>query len=1005
MSGACVLRVIEACGSAMCDTVKSASPPVAIGRNQTMIGQSISHYKILEKLGEGGMGIVYKAQDTELDRPVALKFLPRSLTSDSAEKERFYHEARAASALNHPNVSTIHEIREFDGQLFLAMELVEGQTLKKLVSTEPLPLKKVLDIAIQVCDGLASAHEKGIVHRDIKSDNIMMTSKGQVKIMDFGLAKVKGATKLTRAGSTIGTAAYMSPEQAQGLEVDHRSDIFSLGVVLYELLTTKLPFRGEHQAALMYSLINEEPQPVARFNEKASPEIERVVGKALAKNPEERYQHVDEMLADLRRERKQLEYARAGYASMPAMPPVPPTKNRRFLRYLVPIGAVVLLGILAVIFNPFNLQLTTQQSTAAEKNSIAVMYFENVSDPQDQDKTARMLTSLLVTGLSESKSLKVLSTQRLYDILKQLGKENLTVIDRGVATEVAKKAGVSLVLTGEVLQRTPSLVLTVEVSKADGGEILVAEKVTGASDEDIFAVVDRLSANIRKSLLPDQQNENEQRNAVASMMTHSEEAFRYYVQGLENLNKLYLADAAILFAKAVAIDSTFAMAHFGLSVAAMNTPAAKTHIADAVKYANRATTRDHDMIMAFAAYVSGNTLEAVRLFEEIVRAYPDDKDAHFRLGVICRSVRKYDDAIRYFNRAIELDPAFKMGYNLLAYTYDAKGDFDKSIQAINMYIALAPDEANPYDTRGDLYSYHGKYREAIDSYRRALSAKPDFFASRSKAGFMYAMCMDFASAESCFAEGMKSRLPATRIQAVADRAFLLIHLGKYREAFANTTGLLREDRSVMLSNPDVFYARTEALLGQENRDALFSEIESYLASFPSDTVEEQWYVRAFYVNMLSEFGAIAKAEEVLAGIRVGESSGNVERRNTYLIALAHVALAKKEFSSAVEILRKVEYSRSIAKAYTLARAQLGSNEVADAVSTIENALTSGSVENIGVGGGKLHYLLGIAYERSGLKEKAIGQYETYVAILGNADSTPSTVTDAKTRIAKLKKQS
>jgi tetratricopeptide (TPR) repeat protein/predicted Ser/Thr protein kinase len=970
-----------------------------------MIGQTVSHYKILEKLGEGGMGIVYKAQDTELDRPVALKFLPRSLTSDSAEKERFYHEARAASALNHPNVSTIHEIRDFDGQLFLAMELVEGQTLKKLVSTEPLPIKKVLDIAIQVCDGLASAHEKGIVHRDIKSDNIMMTAKGQVKIMDFGLAKVKGATKLTRAGSTIGTAAYMSPEQAQGLDVDHRSDIFSLGVVLYELLTTKLPFRGEHQAALMYSLINEEPQPVARFNEKASSEIERVVGKALAKNPEERYQHVDEMLADLRRERKQLEYARAGYVSMPAMPVVPPLKKRRLLRYLVPAGVVVLLGILAVIFNPFNLQLTTQQSTAAEKNSIAVMYFENVSDPLDQDKTARMLSSLLVTGLSESKSLKVLSTQRLYDILKQLGKENLTVIDRGVATEVAKKAGVSLVLTGEVLQRTPSLVLTVEVSKADGGEILVAEKVTGASDEDIFAVVDRLSAKIRKSLLPDQQNEHERRNAVASMMTHSEEAFRYYIQGVEHLSKLYLDDAEVVFSKAIAIDSTFAMAHFGLSVARMNTPASRIHIADAVKYSDRATTRDRDMIKAFAAYIQGNSQDAIRRFEEIIGLYPDDKDAHFRLGIVFRNLRRYDEAIVQFNRAIELDPAFKMAYNLLAYTYDGQGDFDKSIRAINMYIALAPDEANPFDTRGDLYSFHGKYREAIESYAKALSVKPDFYASRSKSGYLHAMLMDFARAESCFNEGIEGSPPVARIQAVADRAFLFIHLGRYREAFAGTGQLLGEDRNVMLTHPDIFYARTEALLGQEKKEALFHEIEAYMASSPTDTAEEQWYVRAFYVSILAEFGEIVKAERVLARIQAAGSSGNSERRNSYLTALASVALAKKEYSSAAEILRKTEFGRSIAPVYLLARAEIGNNRFAEAASTIEKALNSGSAENIGVWGGKLHYLLGIAYERSGLREKAISQFETYIAILRNADSIPSTVLDARARIANLKKQS
>jgi len=279
-----------------------------------MIGKTISHYRILEKIGEGGMGIVYKAHDTSLDRDVALKFLPLYLTSDSNEKERFHHEARAASALSHPNITTIYEIGEHEGQLFIAMEYVEGRTLKQLVESEPPSVKKALEIAIQVGEGLAAAHEKGIVHRDIKGENVMLTPKGQAKIMDFGLAKVKGATKLTKAGSTLGTAAYMSPEQAEGEEVDHRSDIFSFGIVLYELLTGKLPFRGEHHAALLYSIVNEDPPPLARFNEKASDDLQRIVSKALAKDRDERYQHVDDMLADMRRERKALDYAKTAHA-------------------------------------------------------------------------------------------------------------------------------------------------------------------------------------------------------------------------------------------------------------------------------------------------------------------------------------------------------------------------------------------------------------------------------------------------------------------------------------------------------------------------------------------------------------------------------------------------------------------------------------------------------------------------------------------------------------------
>jgi len=312
-----------------------------------MIGKTISHYTILEKLGEGGMGVVYKAHDTKLDRVVALKFLPPYLTCDPREKERFYHEARAASALLHPNAAVVFEIDEKDAQVFIAMEYVEGRTLKQVIGEETLSIGKALDIAIQVCDGLAAAHEKEIVHRDIKSENIMVTPKGQAKITDFGLAKVKGATRLTREGSTVGTALYMSPEQVRGEEVDHRSDLFSFGVVLYEMFTGRLPFSGEHQAALFYSIVNDEPQPIAWFNEKAGPEIERIVAKALEKDRDQRYQHADEMLVDLKRERKKLEYAKTG--QLPASARAKKRPPRKWLLY-GGVAAAVLIAVAGALY-------------------------------------------------------------------------------------------------------------------------------------------------------------------------------------------------------------------------------------------------------------------------------------------------------------------------------------------------------------------------------------------------------------------------------------------------------------------------------------------------------------------------------------------------------------------------------------------------------------------------------------------------------------------------------
>jgi serine/threonine-protein kinase len=265
-----------------------------------MIGQTISHYKILAKLGEGGMGVVYKAEDTKLKRIVALKFLS-ALALSGEDKSRFLREAQAAAALNHPNICTIHAIDEVDGQMFIAMEFIEGQSLREKINAGPLKIDEAIKFAMQIADGLQAAHEKGITHRDIKSANIMITEKSQVKIMDFGLAKLaRGGTMLTKEGMTLGTAAYMSPEQAQGEVVDHRTDIWSLGVVLYEMISGRLPFRGEYEAAMMYSIVNENPEPLTSLRSNVPMDLERVVAKMLAKNPAERYQHVDELPVDLK---------------------------------------------------------------------------------------------------------------------------------------------------------------------------------------------------------------------------------------------------------------------------------------------------------------------------------------------------------------------------------------------------------------------------------------------------------------------------------------------------------------------------------------------------------------------------------------------------------------------------------------------------------------------------------------------------------------------------------
>ena len=312
-----------------------------------MIGKTISHYKIVEKLGEGGMGVVYKAEDTKLERTVALKFLTSNLIGDGDEKKRFYCEAQAAAALSHPNIAYMHEIDEIDGQLFIAMEYVDGKSLKDEIDGSPLKLEDAISLAIQIADGLQAAHEKGIVHRDIKPANIMLTNRGEAKITDFGLAKLAGRTKLTKSEMTLGTAAYMSPEQAQGTKVDHRSDIFSLGVVLYEMLAGQPPFTGDYDQAVVYSILNEEPVPLTGLRTGVPLELERIVNKALSKSPQDRYQHVDEILVDLHSVQKNLsDLIKSIIYSRPEFSPRKPKRLSGVVLWFL----VVLFAILTVTF-------------------------------------------------------------------------------------------------------------------------------------------------------------------------------------------------------------------------------------------------------------------------------------------------------------------------------------------------------------------------------------------------------------------------------------------------------------------------------------------------------------------------------------------------------------------------------------------------------------------------------------------------------------------------------
>jgi serine/threonine protein kinase/Flp pilus assembly protein TadD len=978
-----------------------------------MIGRIISHYKILEKLGEGGMGVVYKAQDVKLDRLVALKFLPPHLTSELEEKERFIHEAKAASALSHNNITTIHEIDEFEGQMFIVMEYCEGRTLKQVIEKETLSIKKVLDIGIQISEGLAMAHEKGIVHRDIKSDNIMLTPRGQVKIMDFGLAKLKGATKLTKTRSTLGTLAYMSPEQAQGEEIDSRSDIFSFGVVLYELLTGKLPFAGEHQAAVIYSIINEEPQPVARFNNQVSAKLEDIVSKALVKEKDERYQHIDDLLADLRRERKSLDYLKTGQIPRDVIAPKP---KRKVLPVVIPAFIIFILVLLFLVLKPFRFEIGPEKGAVAKENSLAIMYFENMADPEDKDRIAQMITALLITGLSETPQyMQVVSSQRLYDILKLLGKENLKVIDKTVASEVAKKAGVKWILTGKLLQIKPNIVLISELSEATTGKILATQKISGAPGENIFAVVDKLSPQIAKALsLPDQAKK-ELEKPVAQVTTHSQEAYRYYLEGLDYFNKSYSFESMKSWSKALEIDSTLAMAYYWLAYMRYMTKdikAAKELITKATKYTDKITQKEKLYIKSMEAYISGNYSQAIKEIQKIVEQYPDEKEAFFELGIIYyNDLHQSEEAVHYFNKAIQIDPLYKMAYNVLAYAYDEMGDFDKSIWAINKYIELAPDEPNPYDSRAELYAWNGKLDQAIESYKKALEKKPDFYSSQAMLGNMYIFKKDYAKAESYFEALSSSSEKLLRSGGRLLLAFIPLYQGRFDDALKVLDDGIAADRmeqAEVETNAYKHFIKADIYEEKKKRGLALNETQVGIQILEKLTPDDPVNEKDYYAHLLAKTGKIAEAEEIARVLKKDIEQKNPTSMYRYWWTLGDIEQTKGNLKIATDYYEKADKDAptpSFYRWYVLAKIYLETGRLDEAVAELEKALSRYDQNRIGIEAVKAYYLLGLAYEKSGWNKKAIEKYEEFLDIWKNADPGIPDVEDAKERLQKLRAQS
>jgi serine/threonine protein kinase/tetratricopeptide (TPR) repeat protein len=472
-------------------------------------GQNISHYKILEKLGEGGMGVVYKAHDTKLDRTVALKFLPPHLTTTDEDKQRFIQEAKAAAALNHPNICTIYSVEELDGRQFISMEYIDGETLRQksevrdqrsgLPATDNQQLTTIIDYALQIAEALEEAHSKGIIHRDIKPENIMVDSKNRIKVMDFGLAKLKGAMNLTKAGSTVGTVAYMSPEQIQGEDVDHRSDIFSFGVVLYEMLTGHTPFRGEHEAAMLYSIVNEEPQPVSSSIPAVSSQLENLIERTLEKDPSDRYQSMEDLLSDLRRLKRKttkkvaVPVSTASTTSSASVSQQPAcTYTRPVTRSPIFYSAVILLLVISAAALYFVFFIPEKPVTPSlNPNRIFVAAFENRTGDPTLDPIGRLVSDWITQGILHNELAEVITTTTMLQMIQNVGMVGGGLEERTKLIGLAEATQSGILVSGMFHRVGDDIQLHAQIIDAQKNEvILTLEPVRGPRSEPMKAIND-----------------------------------------------------------------------------------------------------------------------------------------------------------------------------------------------------------------------------------------------------------------------------------------------------------------------------------------------------------------------------------------------------------------------------------------------------------------------------------------------------------------------------------